>query len=69
MTCCEADMQFSWFIALYNRFYLLQGERWVSLTAEITVQHHETQNNDIPLLKIIDLYECDPPESTIATFS
>lgn len=69
MTCCEADMQFSWFVALYNRFYPLQGEKWVSLTAEITVQHHETQDIDIPLLKIIDLYECDPPESEIAAFS
>ena len=69
MTCCEADMQFSWFIALYNRFYPIQGEKWVSLTAEITVQHHETQNIDIPLLKIIDLYECDPPENKIASFT
>ena len=69
MTCCEEDMQFSWFIALYNRFYPIQGEKWVSLTAEITVQHHKTQNIDIPLLKITDLYECAPPESRIATFN
>ncbi|MCR4640372.1 GTP-binding protein, partial [Ruminococcus sp.] len=47
MTCCEADMNFCWFIALCNRYYPLQGEKWVSLTAEITVQHHETQNIDI----------------------
>ena len=69
MTCCEADMQFSWFIALYNRYYAVQGEKWVSLTAEITVQHHETENIDIPLLKIVDLYECDPPKEKIASFS
>lgn len=69
MTCCEEDMQFCWFIALYNRFYPIKGEKWVSLTAEITVQHHETQNIDIPLLKIIDLYECDPPENKIASFT
>ena len=69
MTCCEADMQFSWFIALYSRFYPIQGEKWVSLTAEITVQHHEAENIDIPILKIVDLYECDPPNERIATFS
>ncbi len=69
MTCCEADMQFSWFIALYNRFYPIQGEKWVSLTAEITVQHHEAENIDIPILKIVDLYDCDPPREKISTFS
>lgn len=69
MTCCEADMQFCWFVALCNRYYPLQGEKWVSLTAEITVQHHETQNIDIPILKIADLYDCDPPKEQIAVFS
>ena len=69
MTCCEADMKFCWFVALCNRYYPLQGEKWVSLTVEITVQHHEAENIDIPLLKITDLYECDPPREKIATFS
>ena len=69
MTCCEADMKFCWFVALCNRYYTLQGEKWVSLTAEITVQHHETQNIDIPILKIVDLCDCDPPKEQIATFS
>lgn len=68
MTCCEADMKFCWFVALCNRYYPLQGEKWVSLTAEITVQHHETQNIDIPLLRITQLYECEPPEVPIANF-
>lgn len=69
MTCCEEDMQFCWFVALCNRYFPLQDEKWVSLTAEITVQHHENENVDIPLLKIVDLYECDPPKEKIATFS
>ena len=68
MTCCEADMKFCWFVALCNRCYPLQGEKWVSLTAEITVQHHESQNIDIPLLRITQLYECEPPEVPIANF-
>lgn len=68
MTCCEADMQFCRFVALCNRYYPLQGEKWVSLTAEITVQHHETQNIDIPLLRITQLYECEPPEVPIANY-
>jgi len=68
MTCCEADMQFCWFVALCNRYYPFQGEKWVSLTAEITVQHHETQNIDIPLLRITQLYECEPPEVPIANY-
>ena len=69
MTCCEADMQFCWFVALCNRYYPLQGEKWVSLTVEITVQHHETHNIDIPILKIVDLCDCDPPREKISTFS
>jgi hypothetical protein len=69
MTCCEADMQFCYFVSLYNRYYEVTDEKWVSLTAEITVQHHESENIDIPLLKIVDLYECDPPKEKIATFS
>lgn len=69
MTCCEEDMQFCWFVALCNRYYPFQGEKWMSLTAEITVQHHEKQDIDLPLLRIIDLYECNPPEEKIATFS
>ena len=69
MTCCEADMSFCWFIALCNRYYPFQGTKWVSLTVGITVQHHEAQNIDIPILKIVDLYDCDPPKEQIATFS
>lgn len=68
MTCCEADMQFCWFVALCNRYYPFQGEKWMSLTAEITVQHHETQNIDIPLLRITQIYECEPPEVPIANY-
>ena len=68
MTCCEADMKFCWFVSLYNQYYNVQGEKWVAVTAEITVQHHETENIDIPLLRIVDLYECEPPERAIASF-
>ena len=68
MTCCEADMEFCWFVSLYNQYYNVQGEKWVTVTAEITVQHHETENIDIPLLRIVDLYECEPPEKAIASF-
>ncbi|MBR6985198.1 MAG: GTPase [Ruminococcus sp.] len=68
MTCCEADMQFCWFVALCNRYYPFQGEKWVSLTAGITVQHHETQDIDIPLLRITQLDECEQPEVPIANF-
>lgn len=68
MTCCEADMQFCWFVALCNRYFPFQGEKWVSLTAEITVQHHETRNTDIPLLRITQIYECEPPEVPIANY-
>jgi uncharacterized membrane protein YcgQ (UPF0703/DUF1980 family) len=69
ITCCEEDMQFCWFVALYNRYYPVQGEKWAAVTADITVQHHETENINIPLLKITDLCECDPPEPKTATFS
>ncbi len=69
MTCCEADMEFCWFVALYNKYYSVQEEKWVTVTAEITVQHHENENIDIPLLRIADLYECEPPEKKIATFT
>ncbi len=68
MTCCEADMEFCWFVALYNKYYSVQDEKWVTVTAEITVQHHEDEDIDIPLLKIADLYECEPPERAIASF-
>ncbi len=68
MTCCEADMEFCWFVSLYNQYYNVRGEKWVTVTAEITVQHHETENIDIPLLRITDLYECEPPEKAIASF-
>ena len=68
MTCCEADMKFCWFVSLYNQYYNVQDEKWVAVTAEITVQHHETENIDITLLRIVDLYECEPPERAIASF-
>lgn len=68
MTCCEADMEFCWFVALYNKYFSVQGEKWVTVTADITVQHHETENIDMPILKIVDLYECEPPEIPIASF-
>lgn len=68
MTCCEADMEFCWFVAYYNKYYSVQGEKWVTVTAEITVQHHETENIDIPLLSITDLYECEPTTNKVAVF-
>ncbi len=69
MTCCEADMQFCWFVALYNRFFLPEGEIWGAVTAEVTVQHHETQDIDIPLLNITNIHECEPPLNKAAVFS
>ena len=68
MTCCEADMEFCWLLSLYNRYYPLEDEKWVSVTADVSVQNYEKQNLDVPVLKIIDLYECEPPKEPIATF-
>lgn len=68
MTCCEADMEYCWFVALYNKYYSVHGEKLVAVTAEITVQHHEAENIDVPLLRIADIYECDPPEREAASF-
>ena len=68
MTCCEADMEFCWFVAFYNRYHEVKGDIWALITAEITVQHHENENIDIPLLRITELYECAPPEIEIASF-
>lgn len=68
MTCCEEDMQFCWFVALYNRFYSAAGEKWSAVTAEVTVQHHEDEDIDVPLLNITDMYECEPPAEKISTF-
>ncbi|HRR76458.1 MAG TPA: hypothetical protein P5191_06555 [Ruminococcus sp.] len=68
MTCCEADMEFCWFVAFYNRYHEVKGDIWASITAEITVKHHENENIDIPILKITDFYECDPPVKQAAEF-
>ncbi|MBO4864980.1 MAG: GTPase [Ruminococcus sp.] len=68
MTCCEADMEFCWLLSMCNRYYPLEGEKWVSVTADVMVQNYEKQNLDVPALKITDLYECDPPKEPIATF-
>ncbi|MBQ9542591.1 GTP-binding protein [Ruminococcus sp.] len=69
MTCCEADMQFCRFAALCSRYYPLDKEKWVVITADVIVQHHDAENIDIPFLKMTDLYDCEPPESQIASFS
>lgn len=68
MTCCEEDMQFCWFVSLYNRYYPTDDKKWAVVTADITVQHHETEDSDIPLFNITDLYECEPPKDKIASF-
>ena len=68
MTCCEADMQFCWFVSLYNRFYSVEGEKWTAITAEVTVQHHEDENIDVPLMNITEIYECEPPAEKISAF-
>ena len=68
MTCCEEDMQFCWFVSLYNRYYPADEKKWAVVTANVTVQHHETEDADIPLFNITDLYECEPPKDKIASF-
>ena len=69
MTCCEADMQFCWLIAFYNRYYEIQDEKWAMITADIIIQHHEDENADIPILYITELYECEAPKEMIASFA
>ena len=68
VTCCEEDMQFCWFVALYNRFIVPDENCWVSVKAEIEVRYSEKEDIEIPFLIIKDMYKCGTPIPETASF-
>ena len=69
MTCCVEDMAFSFFLAQYHKAFTVRQNHWALVTAKIMVQHHAARNADIPILNILHISDCTPPETETALFT
>lgn len=69
MTCCEADMQFCWIGAKYDKKVDCGKEHWVTITATVSVQHDPNYGMDYPVLDITSLEDAQPPQNDMLSFS
>lgn len=69
MTCCVEDMAFSFFLAQYHKAFTVRQNHLAFVTAKIMVQHHAARNADIPILNILHISDCTPPETETALFT
>ena len=68
MTCCAEDVQFAWIAANYKSTFKPRDKHWAMITAKISVGHDRFRNIDYPMMDILKLEDCDPPEEEIASF-
>ncbi len=69
MTCCEADMKLCLMVAEYSPSFTPKEEHWVKISAEIEISPDMGGGRRVPLLHIVSLSDCEPPESKIALFA
>lgn len=68
MTCCEADIAFAAFMAIYSDTSDLEVGDWVEVTAKIRVEYEEAYQGKGPVLHVTSLAKTEPCDPEVATF-
>ncbi len=68
MTCCVEDISYKALAAINSPITDLEKKDWVIITAKIRIDKNKLYRGKGPVLDIIDIKRCDPPEEEVATF-
>ncbi len=68
MTCCEADIQYCWFVAEVDDAAEVREKGWVIVKAKVQVHKHKFYRGKGPVLSVISITDSAPPEQPVATF-
>ncbi|SDA27704.1 CobW/HypB/UreG, nucleotide-binding domain [Ruminococcus sp. YE71] len=67
MTCCVEDIQFCWYVTLHDQ-PLPDKPQWFNATVKAAYKWHKMYRGKGPVLTVVSLDPCDPPEQQVATF-
>ncbi|MBQ8235287.1 MAG: GTPase [Clostridia bacterium] len=68
MTCCEADIAYSGFAAVWQGAEELKSYDWRKMTARIAIEKCKIYRQKGPVFYPISVEECEAPEQKVATF-
>lgn len=68
MTCCADDIQFAGLVCEWDKFKEVNDNSWMVLTARINFKRHKAYTGKGPVLTLIDMEYCQPPEQPVAGF-
>ena len=68
MTCCVEDIQFASFLATCTPQAMPQNGQWYVLRCKVQIKFHKLYGQKGPVLQVMALTPCDPPEEEVATF-
>jgi hypothetical protein len=68
MTCCEADIAYSGFAAVWKDAESLNSYDWRKMTAKIKIEKCAIYRQRGPVFYPISVEECEIPEQKVATF-
>ena len=68
MTCCEADIQFSGMIGIFNEAKKIKNKDWITVTGKIKLERNKLYRSEGPVLYITSTDFAIPPKQEVATF-
>ncbi|MBQ8215667.1 MAG: GTPase [Clostridia bacterium] len=68
MTCCEADIAYSGFAAVWKGAESLKSYDWRKMTAVVKIEQCAIYRQKGPVFYPISVEECEAPEQKVATF-
>ena len=68
MTCCEADIQYSGLVALFDKPQKLKSRDWITLKGKIKLERNKIYRSEGPVLYVEGTEFAVPPKQEVATF-
>lgn len=68
MTCCEDDIEFMGYICYCDKPLAVAHGQWVMVTAKFYFAWNEIYQDDGPLLQLVSIQTCDPPDTELVIF-
>ncbi len=68
MTCCVEDIQYCWIAAEYEKPFQPHKKHWITVTGKIGLKNNPMQGQSVPVIRVTELHDAEPPAQEVATF-
>ena len=68
MTCCVEDIQYCWIAAEWEKPFTPDKNCWITVTGEIKLMQQASNGKLVPMIRVSEMQNAEPPEQEVATF-